>query len=114
MMIVTITSIKIRKLWHFFILSYLGLKVQLGIKSKAGFIEMKNTGFGYLHYTLTAWESAEDMKNFAPSGEHLEAMKRGEKIASQVRVYTFETEHVPAWKEAKKLVLEKGRIISFE
>lgn len=113
-MIITITSIKLRKLRYFFILSYLGLKIQLGIKSKEGFIKMKNTGFGYLHYTLTAWENAEDTKEFARSGEHVEAMKWGKKLATEVRVYTFETEEIPDWKQAKELVFEKGRIISFE
>lgn len=113
-MTVTITSIKLRKLWYFFILSYLGLKVQLGIKSNKGFIKMKNTGFGYLHYTLTAWESEEDMKNFARSGEHLEAMKWSKKLATEVRAYTFQTNELPDWKQAKNLVFEKGRIISFK
>ena len=114
-MVVTITSIKLRKLWYFFILSYLGLKVQLGIKSKKGFLKMKNTGFGYLHYTLTVWESEADMKDFArSSGEHLEAMNWSRKLATEVRAYTFETNEIPDWSEAKRLVLEKGRVISFE
>lgn len=113
-MTVTITSIKLRKLRYFFILSYLGLKVQLGIKSKTGFIRMKNTGFGYLHYTLTAWESEKDMKDFARSGEHREAMRWSRKLATEVRAYTFEAEELPDWKTAKELVFEKGRVVSFE
>ena len=113
-MVITVTSIKFRKLRHFFILSYLGLKIQLGIKSKSGFIKMKNTGFGCLHYTLTAWRNESDMKAFACADEHAEAMKWSRKIATEIRIYTFETEEIPDWKNAKNLVSEKGRIISFE
>ena len=113
-MTVTITSIRLRKLWYFFILSYLGLKVQLGIKSNKGFIKMKNTGFGYLHYTLTAWENIEDMKNFARSDGHRNAMKWSKKLSTEVRAYTFEADEFPDWKKAKEMVFEKGRIVSFE
>lgn len=112
-MTVTVTSIKLKKLWHFFILSYLGLKIQLGIKSKSGFLQMKNTGFGYLHYTMTAWASEDDAKNFAHSAEHLNAMNWGKTIATEVRVLTFEAEQMPDWNDAKQMVLEKGRVISY-
>jgi heme-degrading monooxygenase HmoA len=113
-MVITVTSIKLRKLRYFFILSYLGLKVQRGIKSKKGFIWMKNTGFGYLHYTLTAWESETDMKSFARSAAHLEAMKWSRKLAAEIGVHTFETEDPPDWEKARKLVFESGRVTSFE
>jgi hypothetical protein len=112
-MIITVTSIKLRKLWYFFILSYFGLKIQRQTKINQGFIKMKNTGFGYWHYTLSAWESEQDMKNFARSGEHLEAMKNSKKLSTEIRVYTFQGEEFPAWKEAKKLLFKKGRVIPF-
>jgi hypothetical protein len=113
-MIVTVTSLKLKRLWGFFYLSYLGLKITLQMKRERGFIKMKNTGFGYLHYTLSAWESEEDAKRFARSGEHLKAMQTGHNLATEVKIYTYEAEKFPNWAEAKNLVLEKGRTISYK
>ena len=113
-MIVTVTYLKLRNLRQFFRLSYFGLKISRQANARRGFIKMKNTGFGYRHYTLSVWESVEDLKSFAQSGEHLEAMKWSRKLAAEIRIYTFETERVPNWKEAKKMVYEHGKIFSFE
>ena len=75
---------------------------------------MKNSGFGYWHYTVSAWESERDLKNFARSGAHREAMKASRKLSTEIRIYTFENEEFPAWNEAKKLIFENGKILSFE
>lgn len=56
-MIVTVTSLKLRKLWNFFRLSFHGMQVMKQTKTQKGFIKMKNTGFGYIHCTLSAWET---------------------------------------------------------
>lgn len=74
---------------------------------------MKNTGFGYLHFTLSVWENEEAMKTFARSGKHLEAMKASREIAAEIRTYTFRSEQIPDWKEAKTLLVEKGKAIIF-
>lgn len=113
-MVITITSLRLRKLWHFFVMSYRALFIVRQIKMQKGFIQMKNTGFGYLHFTLSVWKSEEDMKNFAKSGKHREAMQSSRSIATEIRTYTFHSENIPDWNEAKKLVLEKGKIISFD
>lgn len=83
-------------------------------KTQNGFIEMKNTGFGYLHFTLSAWENKADAEKFARSGAHLEAMKESRKLATEIRIYTFSDDQMPDWREAKRLVSENGRIISYK
>ena len=95
-------------------MSYLALKIVRQTGTQKGFVEMKNTGFGYLHFTLSVWESEADMKDFARSGAHLKAMKSSQKLSTEIRIYTFQSEQVPDWKEAKQLLFEKGRVISFE
>ena len=75
---------------------------------------MKNTGFGCLHFTLSQWETAADAKNFARSGAHLEAMKDSAKLATEIRIYTYESEKIPDWTNAKRLLFERGRVISFD
>jgi heme-degrading monooxygenase HmoA len=112
-MVVTITSLKLKSLWGFFRLSLYGLKISRQTKNQAGFINMKNTGSGYLHYTMSCWQREEDAKNFARSGAHLDAMKEASKIAAEIRVYTFVSEKMPSWKEAKTLVTEKGKVFSY-
>jgi hypothetical protein len=112
-MIITVTSIRLKSLWGFFELSLHGLRITRQLRQQNGFIRMKNTGLGYLHYTLNFWESEEAMKQFSHSGAHLKAMGKSRKLAQEIRVYTYLSDHPPSWKEAKKLLLSHGRILSF-
>lgn len=113
-MIITITSLKLRHWRGFFKLSLWGLKISRQAKTQKDFIEMKNTGFGYLHFTLSVWESEEGLKNFARSGAHLEAMKESRNLATEIRIYTFQSEQIPDWQEAKRMLFENGKVILFD
>lgn len=113
-MIITITSWRLKRWCGFFKLSLWGLKILRQTKTRKGFTEMKNTGFVYLHYTLSAWETEADAKNFPHSAAHLKAMKDGQNLAAEIRIYIFRHDQIPEWNEVKKLVRENGRIISFE
>lgn len=75
---------------------------------------MKNTGFGYLHFTLSVWETEEDLKRFAREGAHLKAMKKSSVLATEIRTYTYQDVCPPNWKEAKNLLLEKGKVLTFK
>src|SRR3954470_4878749 len=94
---ITITSLKLRSLFGFFRLSWNGLKISRQAKSQPGYIKMKNTGSGYLHFTISAWKNEKDIKAFARSGAHLEAMKQGATLANEIRVFTYESENLPTW-----------------
>src|SRR5436190_890330 len=112
-MYITITSIRLKSWWRFFQLSSRALKITQQLKSQKGFIRMKNTGFGYLHFTLSAWEREEDLKQFYKQGAHLEAMKKTATIATETRTYTYQNEVLPNWKEAKWLLSEKGKVMKW-
>lgn len=112
-LLVTITSIKLRSVWHFFRLSLFGMKISRQAKSEKGFIKMKNTGFGYDHYTISVWKTEEDIKRFSHSGTHLEAIKQTRRIATEVRTFTYQTGELPRWAEVKKLLELKGKILKF-
>jgi hypothetical protein len=112
-MTITVTSIKLNSVWGFFRLSYMAMKIVLQLKKQKGFIKYKNKGFGYLHYTLSAWESEAEMKQFVPTGAHREAMKASAAIATEIRTHTFESDEMPSWKEAKQLLIEKGKLLTF-
>jgi heme-degrading monooxygenase HmoA len=90
------------------------LKISLQAKKERGFIGMKNTGFGYMHYTLSWWESDEDVKRFARSRAHLEAMKQSQRLASEIRVHTFSGSELPGWTQTKRLLIEKGTSFTYK
>jgi heme-degrading monooxygenase HmoA len=113
-MYITVTSIKLRSVWYFFKLSLNGMRILKQTKGEKGFIKMKNTGFGYLHYTLSAWETQEDIKRFAHQGAHKEAMKLSKSLSTEIRIYTYQSPELPGWDEAKKLLAENGRILQYK
>ncbi len=102
-MIVAITSLRLRSLSGFFSLSWHGLQISRQSKRQHGFLSLKNTGFGYDHYTISAWSTEENMKVFARSGAHLDAMKKSAKLSTTIRTYVYQTDALPGWKEAKHL-----------
>ncbi|MBI3483355.1 MAG: DUF3291 domain-containing protein [Bacteroidetes bacterium] len=112
-MVITITSIRLKSWWRFFQLSYHGLQIGKQIKKQKGFIKMKNTGFGYLHFTMSAWEREEDLKKFYREGAHLEAMKKAPIIASETRTLSYQSEKFPSWREVRQLLLEKGKVLKW-
>ncbi len=112
-MVVTITSLRLKSLFGFFRLSLNGLKISLQAKGHPGFIKMKNAGFGYLHFTLSVWEDQKYLKQFSRSGAHLEAIKQAGALAREIRIYTFESDVVPDWKEARTLIEKNGKVIPY-
>lgn len=113
-MIITVTSIKLRSVWYYFKLTMLAFKIVKQLKSEKGFIKMKNTGFGYDHYTLSVWQSTEDLKRFSRSGAHAEAMKHTKHIAREVKTHTYNSDSLPNWKEVKKLLTGNAKILNFK
>lgn len=113
-MVVTVTSIKLKSVWYYFKLTMYGYKIVKQLKLEKGFIKMKNTGFGYEHYTVSAWQSEEDIKRFARNGAHADAMKHASDIALEVRTYTYSSENIPQWKEVKELLKDKGKVINYK
>jgi heme-degrading monooxygenase HmoA len=112
-MYITVTYIRLRSVWKFFALANHVGKTQIQTQNSPGFIQMKRTGWGKLHYTLSAWESEAALKVFMRSGAHLEAMKQSKDLSTDLGTYTYEAAELPDWKTAKALVMEKGRILTF-
>ena len=74
--------------------------------------EFKKRGFWTKHYTMTLWRNETELKEFARSGAHLEAMKMSNQIAREIRTITIDTDSLPNWTQAKKL-LEKGKVYKY-
>ena len=54
---------------------------------------------GEIYHTMTVWTDGRHIRTYVTTGCHQEAM-RGFRSLGTGRVYTFETDHVPAWEEA--------------
>ena len=106
---VSITSIELRGPLKFFALSKKALKIVRQLRT-SNCKQFKKQGLWTKHYTMTLWNNEEEMKAFAYSGAHLEAMKSSEAIAKELRFVTFDANELPSWKEAKKR-LESGKVI---
>jgi hypothetical protein len=108
---VTITSIELKGPLKFFALSKSAMYILRQLKT-TDCTDYKAKGFWTKHYTMTLWNNEEEMKAFAKSGAHLEAMKTSAKIAKEIWTFTYDASELPSWKEAYRL-LEKGKVLRF-
>lgn len=108
----TITSIQLQGPFKVFALSARAYKI---IKQlKAGHCrDFKKKGWWTTHYTMSLWDTEEDLKAFARSGAHREAMEASGKIAREIRTITIEAQALPDWPEAKAL-LARGKVFRFD
>lgn len=108
----TITLIELKSPFKFFALSFSAMGIMKQLKT-SNHLDFKNTGFWTKYYTMTLWKTEEDMKAFALSGAHLEAMKSSKKIAKEIRTITIDADKLPDWKTAKQM-LTKGKVIKYQ
>lgn len=108
----TITSIELKGPLHFFGLSTRAMRIAKQLKS-TNYKDFKKQGFWTKHYTMTLWNSEQEIKEFARSGAHLEAMKESHKIAKEIQTITIDVDRLPSWKEAKEL-LKKGKTLRYD
>lgn len=107
----TITSIELRGPLKFFVLSSNALQIIKQLKATKC-KDFRKKGIWTTHYTMTLWNNEDELKDFARSGAHLEAMKASKKIAKEIRTITIDTDYLPNWTEAKAL-LQKGSVIKY-
>jgi hypothetical protein len=107
----TITSIELKGPLKFFALSANALKIIRQLKATS-YKDFKKRGIWTKHYTMTLWNNESELKEFAKSGAHLDAMKKSKDIATEIRTITIDTDTLPSWDEAKKL-LENGKVFKF-
>jgi heme-degrading monooxygenase HmoA len=107
----TITSIELKGPFQFFALSARAYSIMKQLKG-TNYKDFKKRGVWNKHYTMTLWNSEEELRAFSNSGPHLEAMKRSKEMAKEIRTITIDADVLPSWREAKKL-LEKAKVIKF-
>lgn len=107
----TITSIELKGPLKFFALSSKALKIVRQLKT-TNCTQFKKRGIWTKHYTMTLWNSEEELLEFARSGAHLEGMKASAQIAREIRTLTIDADKLPSWTEAKRM-LEHGKVFRF-
>ena len=107
----TITSIELKGPFKFFALSASAFRIIKQLKATK-FKDFKKKGIWTKHYTMTLWNNENELREFARSGAHLDAMKKSKSIAKEIRTITIETETLPSWSEAK-ILLEKAKVFKF-
>lgn len=107
----TITYIELRGPLKFFALSATALKILKQLKATNS-LDFKRRGIWTKHYTMSLWNNEQEMRAFASSGAHLEAMKLSSKIAKEIRTITIDADKLPDWKTAIAL-LEKGKVYKY-
>ncbi|MEQ9593647.1 MAG: DUF3291 domain-containing protein [Cyclobacteriaceae bacterium] len=107
----TITSIELKGPLKFFALSANALNIIKQLKATS-YKDFKKRGIWTKHYTMTLWNNESELRDFAKSGAHLDAMKKSKNIAKEIRTITIDTGALPSWDEAKKL-LENAKVLKF-
>lgn len=107
----TITSIELRGPFKFFALSHRAMHILKQLKA-TNCKDFKKTGIWTKHYTMTLWNSEADLRAFAQSGAHKDAMKLSAQIAKEIRTITLDMDELPTWKEAKVL-LKNAKVYSY-
>ena len=108
---VTITSIELKGPFKFFALSSNAFRIIKQLKT-TNCKDFKKKGSWTKHYTMTLWNNESELREFAKSGAHFEAMKISRQIAKEIRTITVDADSLPNWKEAKNL-LEEGKVIKY-
>ncbi len=111
-MIVVVTSIQLKSIGHLFQFVRLTSRSVQQLQRDYPQVIFKASGFWKTYYTLSGWKDVAEMKRYATSGAHLEAMKSSSKVAVRIQTITFESIDLPSWKEAKEK-LASGKVITY-
>jgi CMP-N-acetylneuraminic acid synthetase len=107
---ISITGLEVASFWMFPRFMSLTIPARQQARVAPGNVQADTNRIDGIMHTLTAWNSREDMLKYVRSGAHLEAMKNIKKIASYAKTYSYESDTIPTWAEARKLWEENGRI----
>jgi hypothetical protein len=110
-MILSISSLRVKKPLYFFFVSYYAFWVTLQIHFKSKCKKIKTIGVGLETYTMTLWENEQDIKDFYLSGAHKRAMEKAVKYAKEIKVYKMPSNDLVSWTEAKSLLANQKSVI---
>jgi hypothetical protein len=107
---ISITGLEVASYWMFPRFMSLTMPAIQQARVAPGNVRADTNRIDGIMHTLTAWNSRDEMLKYVRSGSHLEAMKNTKKVASYAKTYSYESDTIPTWPEARKLWEEHGRI----
>lgn len=112
--VVAVTAIELRSAWYYFRLTMFSMNIVRELK-EFRCRKWKSNGFGRRHFVMTLWDDEAAVRHFMKTSQaHLRAMSAGARLATKVEVVTFPGDKLPDWRQAKSILLEKGRVLSFD
>lgn len=103
-MIVSITYLKLKHPFKLFALGLHSSRINkqlqtsscLDFKTKSGILK---------HYTMTLWDSEEDLLEFMLKGAHHQAMTQSLQLAKEIKTIRIPSANLPTWEQAKKYLV---------
>lgn len=109
-MIVVVTSIQLKSPFSLFKHYQFAVGSILQLKANSSCIGFKTGGFYPKQFTMSLWNNTEEMKKYARTGTHLQAMQHARSVATEVQTISFEATELPNWKVAKEKLLAGKKI----
>ncbi|ARU61824.1 hypothetical protein CBW65_12875 [Tumebacillus avium] len=107
-MLISITRLHVRGLWAMPFFAMHVIRSVSQSRQAKGLLHFSTNREGlYTYWTLTAWESESDMKEFRNKGNHLKAMQKARGIADELQYHRYEGDTVPSWDDAMRALHEK-------
>lgn len=110
-MVLSITSLKLKNPLYFFIAPYFSLKAIIQLQTKSKCVKYKTFGMGLTSYTMTLWNNEHDMLEYYRQGAHAEAMKKATKYAKEIRSLRLDRNDLIQLSEIKEL-LKNAKVIN--
>ncbi|MEM7039540.1 MAG: DUF3291 domain-containing protein [Bacteroidota bacterium] len=110
---VVVTYLELNSPWRFFVLANYSRKIIQQLR-KTNCVKYKSRGFWTKHYTMSLWNTEEEMKTFAREGAHKIAMQSSRKVAREIRIHAYDADALPDWKTAKSQLMKEGKVYRFE
>lgn len=104
-MFISIGKFSIRKKSKLFRFLRMSKRIEQQAKTSKGIVEVElhNSGISSF-YAATLWESMEDMRSFAFSGDHHQAIIQSKELSQEIRLLYYEGDELPDKKEIAQLL----------
>lgn len=107
---VSITGLDLKAWYHAPKFWYYSMPAMMAAQSAAGNAMSAGNSIDGTHHTLSAWEDREAMLRYMRSSNHVAAMRILDSVATG-KVYGYESETIPSWKEAREMYDLHGRVV---
>lgn len=104
-MIIVATELHIKNFWKFFPFIRHSIRSFAQAKKATGCLHAAVTGKSWrIGYTLTAWDSKENLHHFKNSGAHKAAMKDISRLSRRYKTAIWEGDAIPNWQQAMEML----------